>query len=108
MKSKSSCHSRGCHSSSSTKLRLIEAKARSAALEVEARFLKEKQALRIASEELELRQKIAEAKAEERTYEEFNEEQNLDGTNDYLEDVKDKLISTPFLIGGINPTITLH
>ena len=97
VKSKSSRHSRGSHSSSSTKLRLIEAKARAAALEVEARFLKEKQALRMASEELELRQKIAEAKAEERTYEEFNEEQNLDGMHDYLEDAKDKLTSTPFL-----------
>ena len=55
VKSKSSRHSRGSHSSSSsTKLRLIEAKARAAALEVKARFLKEKQALRMASEELEL------------------------------------------------------
>ena len=58
-------HSRGSHCSlPSTKLRLIETKARAAALEVEARFLKEKQALRMASEKLELRQKIAEAKAE--------------------------------------------
>ena len=98
VKSKSSRHSRGSHSSSSsTKLRLIEAKARAAALEVEARFLKEKQALRMASEELELRQKIAEAKAEERTYEEFDEEQNIDGMNNYLEGVKAKLTATPFL-----------
>ena len=50
----------------------------------------------MASEELELRQKIAEAKAEERTYEEFDEEQNIDGMNEYLEDAKDKLTSTPF------------
>ena len=98
VKSKSSRHSMGSHSSSSsTKLRLIEAKARAAALEVEARFLKEKQALRMASEELELRQKIAEAKAEERTYEEFYEEQNIDGMNKYLEGVKAKLTATPFL-----------
>ena len=49
VKSKSSLHSKGSHySSSSTKLRLIEAKARAAALEVEARFLKEKQAIRMA------------------------------------------------------------
>ena len=68
VKSKSSPHSRGSHSSSSSpKLRLIEAKARAAALEVEARFLKEKQALRMASEELELRQKIAEAKPNDQT-----------------------------------------
>ena len=98
VKSKSSRHSRGSHSSSSsTKLRLIEAKARAAALEVEARFLKEKQALRMASEELELRQKIAEAKTEERTYEEFDDEQNIDSMNNYLEGVKAKLTATPFL-----------
>ena len=51
----------------------------------------------MASEELELRQKIAEAKAEERTYEEFDEEQNIDGMNDHLEGVKAKLTATPFL-----------
>ena len=97
VKSQSSCHSKGSHSSSSAKLRLIEAKAIAAVLEVEARFLKEKQGLRMAGEELELRQKIAEAKAEERTCEEFDEEQNIDGMNDYLEDFKDKLTSTPLL-----------
>ena len=53
----------------------------------------------MATEELELRQKIAEAKAEEKTYEEFDEEQNIDGMNDYLEDAKAKLTSTPFLLG---------
>ena len=53
----------------------------------------------MASGELELRQKIAKvkAKAEEKTYEEFDEEQNIDGMNDYLEGVKAKLIATPFL-----------
>ena len=51
VKSKSSHHSKGSQSSSSAKLRLIEAKARAAALEVEARFMKEKQALRMASED---------------------------------------------------------
>ena len=47
VKSKSSRHSKGSHSSSSSVclLRLTEAKARAAALEVEARFLKDKQAL---------------------------------------------------------------
>ena len=49
----------------------------------------------MASKELELRQKIAEAKAEERTYGQFDEEQNIDGMNEYLEDVRDKLTSTP-------------
>ena len=96
-KERSSRHSKGYHASSSAKLRLIEAKARAATLKVEARFLKEKQELRTASEELELRQKIVEAKAEERTYEEFDEEQNIDGMNDYLEDAKGKLTSTPFI-----------
>ena len=39
----------------------------------------------------------SEAKAEERTYEEFDEEQNIDGMNEYLKDAKDKLTSTPFI-----------
>lgn len=57
MKSKSSGHSRPSTSStSSTKLNLIEAKVKAAALEVKATFLKERQALRMATEELELRQ----------------------------------------------------
>ena len=99
VKSKSSRHSKGSHSSSSSaKLRLSEAMANATALHVEARFLKEKQALRMATEELELRQKIAEAKTEEKTYEEFDEEQNIDGMNDYLEDAKAKLTSTPFVL----------
>lgn len=67
-------------------------------MEVEARFLKEKQVLRTASEELEPRQKIAEAKAEEKTYYDFDEEQNIDGMNDYLEGVKAKPTATPFLL----------
>ena len=98
VKSKSSRHSKGSHSSSScAKLRLIEARAKAAALHVEAGFLKEKQALRMATEELVLRQKIAEAKAGEKTYVEFDEEQNIDGMNDYLEDAKAILTSTPFI-----------
>ena len=99
VKSKSSRHSKGSHSSSSSVclLRLTEAKARAAVLEVEARLLKEKQALRMATEELELRPNIVEAKAEERTYKEFDEEQNIDDMSHYLEDVKAKRTSTPFL-----------
>lgn len=53
-------------SSSSTKSKLIEAKAEAVALEVKTAFLKEKQALRMAAEELELQQQIAEAEAEEK------------------------------------------
>ena len=41
----------------------------------------------MASVELELRWQIAEAKAEERTYEQFVEEQITDCMNDYLKDV---------------------
>ena len=75
VKSKLSRHSRRSLSSvTSAKLKLVEAKAKAAALEVEASFLKEKQAPRMATEELELRQQIAEAKAEEKTYEKFEEE----------------------------------
>ena len=40
-------------------LKLVEAKTKAATLEVKASFLKEKQALRMATEELELRQQIA-------------------------------------------------
>ena len=43
------------------------------ALEVKAAFLKEKQALRIAAEEVELRQQIAEAKVEEKIYQQYDE-----------------------------------
>ncbi|KAK2557533.1 hypothetical protein P5673_020286 [Acropora cervicornis] len=42
------------------------------------------------------KQKIK-AKAEKRSYEEFDEEQNIDVINDYLEGVKAKLTATPFL-----------
>ena len=66
VKSKSSRRSRRSLSSvSSAKLKL----AKAAALEVKASFLKEKQAPRMTTEELELRQQIAQAKAEEKTYE---------------------------------------
>ena len=69
-------------------------------LEVKASFLKEKQALSI--EELELRQQIAEARGEEKTYQKFEEEQNIDGMNENLEDVKVKLTSTP-ISSGVQP-----
>ena len=82
-------------SSSSSKSKLMEAKAKAAALEIKAAFLKERQALRMASEELELRQEIAQAKIEEKVYEQFEMEQNIDGMNDYLETMKVKYTSTP-------------
>ena len=44
----------------------------------------------MASVELELRWQIVEAKAEERTYKQFVEEQIIDCMNDYLKDVKAK------------------
>ena len=73
----------------------MEAKAKAAALEVTAVFLKERQALKMATEELELRQEIAQAKVEEKLYEQFELEQNLDGINDYLEKMKVQSTSTP-------------
>ena len=58
-------------SRSSNRSQLIQAKAKTASLEAKAAFLKEKQALKMAAEELELRRMIAQAKAEENVYEQF-------------------------------------
>ena len=55
-------------SSTSTRAKLIEAKAESTALEVKAAFLKRKQELRMAAEELDPKQQIAEVKMEEQIY----------------------------------------
>jgi len=54
---------------------LIKAKTRFAALEVEAAFLKEKQVLKMAEEQLELKKSLARAKEEERIYEQMNNEE---------------------------------
>ena len=62
-------------SSLSSKSKLIKAKTRVAALEVEAAFLKEKQALKMAEEQLELKKSLAKAKEEERIYEQMNNEE---------------------------------
>ena len=64
-KTRSSCAS----SSSSLQAKLIAAKAKAATLKVQAAFLKEKQSLRMAAEELELKQKLAEVEMEEQIYE---------------------------------------
>jgi len=80
----------------------MEAKAKAAALEIKAAFLKERQALRMASEELELQQEIAQAKIEEKVYEQFEMEQNIDGMNDYLETMKVKYTSTPITSQAIS------
>ena len=65
-------------SSISSKAKLIEAKTKVAALEIEVSFLKEKQALKMAAEQLELKQSLAQAREEERIYEEMkNEESTL-------------------------------
>ncbi len=56
-------------SSTSTRAKLAAIKTKSAALEVKATFLKRKQALRIAAEELDLEQQIAELRVEEQVYE---------------------------------------
>ena len=57
----SSRSKRSATSSCSSKTKLMEAKAKAAALEVKGVFLKERQTLRMATEELELRQEIAQA-----------------------------------------------
>ena len=62
-------------SSLSSKSKLIKAKTRVAALEVEAAFLKEKQALKMAEEQLELKKSLAKAKEEERIYEQMSNEE---------------------------------
>ena len=58
-------------SRSSNRSQLIQAKVKTASLEAKAAFLKEKQALKMAAEELELRRMIAQGKAEENVYEKF-------------------------------------
>ena len=62
-------------SSLSSKSKLIKAKTRVAALEVEAAFLKDKQALKMAEEQLELKKNLAKAMEEERIYEQMNNEE---------------------------------
>ena len=75
-RSRKSNHSgRSNLSSLSSNAKLIKAKTRVAALEVEAAFLKEKQALKMAEEQLELRKSLAKAKEEERIYEQMNSEE---------------------------------
>ena len=66
-------------------------------MEVKAKFLKDKQALRMTSVELKLLQQIVEAKAEEKSYEQFDEEQILDGMNYFMKDVTAKLTSISIL-----------
>ena len=56
-------------SSTSTRAKLISARAKSADLEVRASFLKRKQQLRTAAENLDLEQQIAEVKTEQQIYE---------------------------------------
>lgn len=56
----------------------IEAKTKVVALEIEVLFLKEKQVLKMAAEQLALRQSLTQAREEERIYEEMkNEESTL-------------------------------
>lgn len=69
----------------------MEAKTGVAALEVVAAFLKEKKALNMAAEELELKKSLAKAKEEERIYEQMN---------------KEELFSTPLQVED-SPTVTV-
>ena len=61
----------------SSKSRLIEARAKVAELEVEAKYLKETQALRMASEELKLKKVLAQAKKAEQIYEQASNDDTL-------------------------------
>ena len=75
-RSRKSNHSgRSNLSSLSSKSKLIKAKTRVAAREVEAAFLKETQALKMAEEQLELKKSLAKAKEEERIYEQMSTEE---------------------------------
>ena len=75
-RSRKSKHSRCSNLSSlSSHSKLIKAKSKVAALEVEAAFLKEKQTLKMAEEQLELRKSLAKAKEEERIFEQMNNEE---------------------------------
>jgi hypothetical protein len=61
----------------SAKSRLIEARAKVAELEVESMYLKETQALKIASEELELKKVLAQARKAEQIYEQASNDDIL-------------------------------
>ena len=61
----------------------------------------------MATEELQLRQQIAEAKAEEKTYEKFEEEQNIDGMNEIWKMLRLNTLLFPSHL-GYNLTIRLH
>ena len=75
-RSRKSNHSgRSNLSSLSSNWKLIKAKTRVAALAVEAAFLKERQALKMVEEILELRKNLAKAKKEERIFEQMNNEE---------------------------------
>ena len=67
---------RSTSSSISSKAKFIEAKTKVAVLEIEASFLKEKQALKMAAEHLELKHSLAQAREEEGIYEEMKYEES--------------------------------
>ena len=79
-KSLKSKHSKSKHSSlsssssKSSRVYLMKARARASALEIEQTFLRESQELKNKQEELELKQKLAQARAEEVIFENFENE----------------------------------
>ncbi len=73
----SGCSRRSDSSTISPKSRLIEARAKVAKLEVEAKYLKETQALRMASKELKLKKVLAEAKKVEQIHEQASNDDTL-------------------------------
>jgi len=58
------------------KAKLIEAKTKVVVLEIEASFLKEKQVLKMAANQLDLKKSLAQAREEERIYEEMKSEES--------------------------------
>ena len=77
------CHGSSVSSASSIKGKLLEAGAKAATLKVKAAFLKRKEALKAAEEELELHQELQQAQIEEEMYAQYelDPEQNTNTVN---------------------------
>ena len=71
LKTKYSHSRRSYPSGSFNRSQLIQAKGKTALLQAKAASLKESQAIKMAAEELELKRMVAQAKAEEKVYEQF-------------------------------------
>jgi hypothetical protein len=98
LKSKYSHSRRSYASGSSNRSQLIQAKAKTASLEAKAAFLKESQAIKMAAEELELKRMIAQAKAEEKVYEQFEHDEinQFDRSNSIITTSQVNYTPTPY------------